>query len=256
MINKIKEIIKKAGLDVFKIYNSDDYQIKKKDDNSPVTIADKISNEIILDWLKQFDYKILSDESDDDLERLNSDYVWIVDPLDWTKDFINKTWEFSLMIWLVKNNQPVLGFIYVPINDKLYFAEKWKWTFMTQKWETKQLFINKENKNILVSRSHLSQEEIKIIEKLNLTKISCWSAGVKCGLIAEWKAWNYLTLYNNFKEWDTCAWNIILTEAWWVVTDINWKTINYNKKQPSSNWFVATNWTNHKIILKQIKNND
>ncbi len=252
MIEIAKNVAVKAWKRVLEIYNWD-FETQIKDDQSPLTIADLESNDIIINWLKSTNIAILSEELKDDLSRLDEEYLWIIDPLDWTKEFINKNWEFSVMIWLVKNWEPILWVVYIPVKDKLYYAEKWKWSFLINKWIEKKINIDKQNNNILVSRSHLSDIEKDLINELWLNKIPCWSAWIKCGRIAEWEAWNYLTLYNKFKEWDTCAPEIILTEAWGKVTDIEWKKLKYNKKNAFQNWFVGTNWVNHDIILEKIK---
>lgn len=252
MIETAKNAAIKAWKKIMEIYVWD-FEIETKNDNSPITIADKLSNEIIINELEKTNINVLSEEKKDNLDRLDKEYLWIIDPVDWTKDFINKTWEFSIMIWLIKNWKPILWVVYVPAEDKLYYAEKGKWSYLETNWEIKKLEINKNNKKILVSRNHLTDVEIKLINELWLDSIPCWSIWVKFWLIAEWKAWNYLTLYNNFKEWDTCAPEIILTEAWWRVTDIDWNDLIYNKKLSYHNWCIWSNWVSHDEILNKLK---
>jgi len=254
------EIAKNAALnawkEIMKIY-SGEFDTEIKEDNSPMTIADRIANELIIKELEKTNIKILSEENKDNLERLNSEYLWIIDPLDGTKDFINKTWEFSIMIWLVKNGVPILWVVYVPETNKLYYAEKWKWTYLEYEWKKIKLKINKNNNTILISRNHTTNIELKLIDKLWLESKLCWSSWIKLWLIAEWKAWNYINLYRTFSEWDTCAPEIILTEAWWKVTDTEWNNLVYNKKLNYHNWCVWTNGINHDKILNKLKiNND
>lgn len=248
-----KNACKKAGKAILKIYKWD-FDIEIKDDGSEVTIADKLSNKVIEKILKQTNIPILSEEKKDNFDRLNSKYLWVIDPLDWTKDFIKKTWEFSIMIWLVKYWEPILWAVYLPTKNKLYFAKKWKWSFLEQNWRVVKLLVKKTNSDIiLVSRNHLTDLEIKVINKIWFKSIPCGSIWVKLWLIAEWKAWNYLTSYNNFKEWDTCAPEIILKEAWWKITDKLWKKLEYNKKLNYHNGCIATNWVKHQIILDTLK---
>src|SRR3990172_6754877 len=114
----------KASDAVMKIYNQD-FLILQKEDMSPITEADITSNEIIVNALSASGHLILSEESTDRIEkRLGSKKIWIIDPLDGTTDFVNKTGEFTIMIALVENKKPVLGVIYWPTNDILYLAQK------------------------------------------------------------------------------------------------------------------------------------
>ena len=101
---------KEAGNAILEIYH-EDYKTSTKDDDSPITDADLKSNEIIKKILSQTKHAILSEEDDDDLSRLSKETIWIVDPLDGTSDFIDKTGEFTVMISLIKNKKPILGVI-------------------------------------------------------------------------------------------------------------------------------------------------
>ena len=115
-------IAKEAGNAIMEIYNKK-YVIEKKDDDSPVTTADITSNNIITSGIKNISkHPILSEEIQDTPERLSSEYVWIVDPLDGTSDFIKKNGEFSVMIGLVQGNTPVFGASYEPATKKCYYA--------------------------------------------------------------------------------------------------------------------------------------
>ena len=125
-IQRLEEIIDAiilAGEVVREIYQSD-FEVNKKDDNSPITKADLESNKIIKSYLEKTGIPILSEEDMDDKSRLTSKNVWIVDPLDGTTDFVNRTGEFTIMIGLVENHVPIMGLIYWPIKEKLYFAER------------------------------------------------------------------------------------------------------------------------------------
>jgi 3'(2'), 5'-bisphosphate nucleotidase len=252
MLDIAKKAALKAWKEIIKIYKWN-FEIEIKEDNSPVTIADKLANKIIIDELTQTNLPILSEENKDNLDRLKSEYLWIIDPVDWTKDFIRKTWEFSIMIWLVKNWKPILWVVCVPTKNKLYFAEKWKWSYLEENWIIKKLTIDSNNQKILISRNHTTEIELKLIKDLWFKSIACWSIWVKLWLIAEWLAWNYINLYNKLKEWDTCAPEIILTEAWWKVTDINWENLIYNKKENYHNWCISTNIKLHNNIINKIK---
>lgn len=248
-----KKAVSQAWKEIMKIYNKD-YDIKYKDDKSPFTEADKKANEILISYFEKTNIKIFSEEIKDSFKnRKDEEYLWIIDPIDGTKDFINKTWEFSIMVWLVYQNNPILWAIYVPNEDKLYFAEKWKWTYLEQNWNTKNIKIDKSKKQILTSRNHTSNIELDLINKLELENIPCGSIWVKLWLISEWKAWNYINLSNKLWQWDWCWPHIILQEAGWEITDKFWNTIKYNQESTNlENWFIATNWIFHKEILNSI----
>src|SRR3972149_421832 len=126
----------KAGDAVMKIYNQD-FLILQKEDMSPITEADIMSNEIIKNTLSASGHLILSEESIDRIEkRLGCKKIWIIDPLDGTTDFVNKTGEFTIMIALVVDNYPVMGVICHPFEKKLYVAQKGQgaYCFYNKKW--------------------------------------------------------------------------------------------------------------------------
>jgi len=112
----------KAGNSILEIYEGK-YETFTKSDDSPITEADLKSNEIIKTILSKTNYKILSEEDKDDQARLSEEVIWIVDPLDGTSDFIDKTGEFTVMIALVKNKKPIIGVIAWP-TEKIIFASQ------------------------------------------------------------------------------------------------------------------------------------
>ena len=127
MKNKLKIAINaalRAGFEILKIYNSNDFNIKLKDDNSPLTKADLASNKIIISFLSKTKIPILSEESKiiSYDKRKKWDVLWIVDPIDGTKEFIKKNGEFTVNISLVVDQNPVLGVIFAPALGLLYFS--------------------------------------------------------------------------------------------------------------------------------------
>ncbi len=114
---------KEAGNAILEIYKRN-FEISKKSDDSPITEADLKSNEIIKEILSQTEHVILSEEDRDDQSRLSKDTIWIVDPLDGTSDFIDKTGEFTVMIALIKNKKPILGVISWPTEKTFFVAQK------------------------------------------------------------------------------------------------------------------------------------
>ena len=113
-LGKIVDGVVKAGEKVMEIYNTD-FSTDKKDDDSPITQADIESNKILKEVLEETGISILSEEETDDKKRLSEEKIWIIDPLDGTTDFVNKTGEFTIMVGLVEKHESVLGIIYWPI---------------------------------------------------------------------------------------------------------------------------------------------
>ena len=116
-INSVRELI-------LEIYNSDNLGVEIKEDNSPVTKADKAADKKIREILSEAFplYSMLTEESVDDKSRLNNDYVWIVDPIDGTKDFVAKNGEFSVNIGLSYKHKAVLGVILIPVTGEIYYG--------------------------------------------------------------------------------------------------------------------------------------
>ena len=122
-----KEAAKKAGEAILDIYinsNRNSFNVIYKEDKSPITIADCKSNEIITRTLSESssNYAFLSEENYDDKKRLENDWCWIIDPLDGTKEFINKNGQFTVNIGLSYRGTPVLGVIYIPVSETLYYS--------------------------------------------------------------------------------------------------------------------------------------
>jgi 3'(2'), 5'-bisphosphate nucleotidase len=113
-----------AGAAILDVYRSPDFEVEEKTDKSPLTLADRRSHEVIVNYLAKFDIPILSEEGRDIPypERNKWDTYWLIDPLDGTKEFIKKNGEFTVNIAMIRHNKPVAGVIYVPDRDTLYFA--------------------------------------------------------------------------------------------------------------------------------------
>ena len=114
----------KAGDAILDVYRSAEFEVEEKDDKSPLTLADRRSHEVIVNYLTKLDIPILSEEGRDIpyLERNKWDTYWLIDPLDGTKEFIKKNGEFTVNIAMIRKQKPVAGVVYVPDRDTLYFA--------------------------------------------------------------------------------------------------------------------------------------
>lgn len=254
-IEKVIKIAEKAGEAVLDIYHRN-FLSYEKEDKSPVTEADLIANKIILKELRKYGYGILSEESQDNLTCLKKEKVWIVDPLDGTTDFIQKTGDFSIMIGLAQKGEPVLGVVYQPTENKIYFSQKGKGAYLKTKDFLKKLRVSlRENKiRLAVSRFHLDSAEMSLANKLNVQKIKkMGSVGLKIGLIAEGKADLYFTKTSKTHRWDSCAPEIILKEAGGKITDLEGKKLFSNRKQTKNlKGLLATNGLIHQKVIKII----
>ena len=134
-LGKIIDGMIKAGEKVLEVYETD-FSTEKKDDNSPITQAEIESNKILKEVLGDTGISILSEEDVDDKKRLSEEKIWIIDPLDGTTDFVNRTGEFTIMVGLVEKHKSILGLIYWPTKKKMYLAESGKGAFRhDEEWE-------------------------------------------------------------------------------------------------------------------------
>ena len=253
----IFKIIKKAGKEILRVYKSDDFLVEIKSDETPLTIADKKSNQIILNGLKELfpEIPILSEESKKIPygKRKSWKYLWLVDPLDGTKEFIKKNGEFSINLALIKEHKSVFGLLYFPVSGLLYYAIKGKGVFKIDvNGKISKLPIVRTNKNdkkglirVTYSRSHCNQDTKDYIEKIkgyyqNVQLISVGSA-LKLAWLAEGKADIYPRLAPTM-EWDIAAGQIILEESGGRLLEFYKKTpLIYNKEKLQNRWFIASN---------------
>ena len=255
-LETIIDTITKAGDKILEVYESN-FQVEKKDDNSPITKADLESNKIIKESLLQTKIPILSEEDTDDKSRMDSEKVWIIDPLDGTQDFVNKTGEFTVMIGLVENHIPIMGLVYWPTEKKLYFAENGFGAFCydSQGW-TKISVRNVEEvaKSLaLVSRHHLSDKEKKMLDHLKIKNTASIGSSLKVMEIASGRADIYLTSTNKMKQWDTAASHCIISEAGGKMTDISGNNLVYNTESVNhENGLLVTNGSIHEEVVSKI----
>ncbi|NCA93880.1 MAG: 3'(2'),5'-bisphosphate nucleotidase CysQ [Sphingobacteriia bacterium] len=234
-IDKIIEISKEAGKIAMQFYGRD-YLIEEKENKTPVTEADLKINNFLLKELSKFGYPILSEESDDDFEkRKKTDYTWVIDPLDGTSDFVQKTGEFAIMIGLVYNRtgESVLGVVFAPTLDELYFAQKSRGAYILRGEKGIKLQVSSskiENGKILVSRNHLGEHEQEFAKKYKMIQVPMGSAGLKICRIAKGDAEVYINSSDKSGIWDICAGGVILKEAGGEIADLNKNIIFYNKK--------------------------
>ena len=234
-----------AGLEILKVYHQKiDVEFKK--DNSPLTIADKNANHIIEKYLLTTNIPILSEEGRHApyQERKNWNLVWIVDPLDGTKEFIKKNGEFTVNIALVKNGIPIIGVIYVPVSKCLYFAS-YQGSFKELEGERLKLPLMRNNNiyKVVGSRSHGSSETEKYYADLkkekNKIEFVSMGSSIKICLVAEGVA----DVYPRFAptmEWDTAAGHAIAKYANKKLIDLETEQeMVYNRSNLKNNWFIV-----------------
>jgi len=244
-IDDILNIAKKAGKEVLKIYNRD-FNIEYKDDKSPLTEADKISHNIIVEGLKKYNLPILSEEGKNIPyeERKNWEYFWMIDPLDGTKEFIKKNGEFTINIALIYKNRSIFGVVYAPVLEWIYFNDNEK-SYKIEKNKLIQLPMKRDDKKFIIvaSRSHLNEETKKFIENLKIDKekefISIGSS-LKLCLVAEGSADIYPRLAPTM-EWDTAAADAVVRKSGKLVLDYYEKLpLIYNKENLLNPYFIVS----------------
>lgn len=246
-----------AGTEILKIYETN-FQVETKDDDSPLTQADKNANDVINTYLRTTKIPIISEENRqlDFEERKDWTRCWIVDPLDGTKEFVKRNGEFTVNIALVEDGNPVLGVIYVPVSKELYFTSEdgkasKKITIPSEAISVEEVLENavkiKPNTSIsevkiVGSRSHLNEETknfISTLEKDRKVEIVTKGSSLKFCLLAEGLAHIY-PRYAPTMEWDTAAGHAICKVVGVSVTDqTTGKEMKYNKPNLLNNYFVA-----------------
>ncbi len=249
----------KAGTEILKIYNSN-FKVEYKSDESPLTLADKNANSIIMSFLKDTRIPVLSEEGRNITyeERRDWDELWIVDPLDGTKEFVKKNDEFTVNIALIKKGKPVLGVVYAPVLDELYWGTEGQGAYKLLKASEKindmdnilglalplPLNNSKSYFGIVASRSHLSPETTAYIDEIRKNqdniKIISKGSSLKIAMVAEGTA----DIYPRFaptSEWDTAAGHaVVLASGGRIVQAHNPnKEISYNKKNILNPWFIV-----------------
>jgi len=219
LLNEVIEIAVQAGSEIMEIYKKD-FGVEYKDDKSPLTDADKHSNDVIIAGLKKLDrqYPILSEENKviEYAERQNWSNFWLVDPIDGTKEFIKKNGEFTVNIALIENGAPVMGVVYAPALETLYYGMKGFGAFRKMSDKTEALPANRNNPSeskvvrVVASRSHLNEETSNFIDAVaaqypdcEIEKVSKGSS-LKLCMVAEGSADIYPRVAPTM-EWDTAA---------------------------------------------------
>ena len=250
-LDGLKDCVRDASKAILEVYQSNDYGEINKRDGSPLTIADKNANEIILNRLNKLtpDIPIISEETFElsSLKNLNETY-WLVDPLDGTKEFINKTDEFTVNIALINNKSSVFGIVAAPVTGKI-----WHGSMFDKDTETNTISDDKElnrfdalnfTKYIVMSKSHKNQNDENFLKFLDLNEISYEivekGSSLKLCSLADKEA----DIYPRFgptSEWDIAAAHAVLNSHGGSVINIkNEMELEYAKESSILNpYFIA-----------------
>lgn len=240
IIDKVKQAVVQAGAATMDVYNSYDFDLEIKKDNSPLTRADRQSDRIIKEFLSvEFPGTNLISEEGKDIpyeERSGWDEFWLIDPLDGTKEFIKRNGEFTINVAYIVKQQPVFGMIYVPVYDTLYCGivgqEAWK----EVEGEREEITTSEPKEGAItavMSRSHASDKEKNFYEQFKIDDVLSRGSSLKFCMVAEGKAELYYR-GGPTSEWDTGAGHAIVLAAGGTV-----EGLLYNKKQLLNGSFVA-----------------
>lgn len=245
VIDDLLNIITLAGESIMEIYIEDAFDVQYKEDNSPLTKADKASHEVIVKGLQLLTpaIPILSEESRSISyeERKTWSQFWCVDPLDGTKEFIKKNGEFAINLALIENQKPVLGIIYAPVTKTIYYATDGCGCWKKEASFQPVLLENKTMKQEIVavgSRSHAHAGEQEILEQFQVTDFISIGSALKFCMIAEGKAQVYCR-FGATMEWDTAAGHAILNNSQCELTQLNGGTFQYNKPELVNPGFIC-----------------
>ncbi len=237
-----------ASVKILEVYSDSTFSVEKKEDKSPLTLADKQSHKIIDKALKTLGIPVISEEGyiPDYHERKKFEKFWLVDPLDGTKEFVNRNGQFAINIGLIEGVKPILGLIYIPVEQKMYFAAKGEGAYKIQlnpgaqiKEEifasAQKLPLQKapEKLTIVASRSHKDTKLTQVLElyETQYPELEVLSIGssIKWCMMAEGLAHKYLR-YSPTMEWDTASGQIIAEESGCQVFYNGKLPFTYNKE--------------------------
>lgn len=236
-LNAATDAARRGGAAAMRFYGS--AVAEAKAGGSPVTAADHAANAVIVEALRGAfpDDAVLSEESADSADRLRARRVWIVDPLDGTKEFLAQNGEFAVMIGLAVEGRAVLGAVYQAAADLLLYASEGAGTWMEEGGAAPVRLHCAEADpaalRLVGSRSHPDALLVRIQEALGITDVRpSGSVGVKCGLIVRGERDLYVHPVPYLSEWDTCAPEMLVREAGGFVGDCTGAPLRYNKPVP------------------------
>ncbi len=234
--------------------------VEHKAGDEPVTEADRRASALIVDALAQA-YPadaILSEEAADDRSRLTRDRVWMIDPIDGTRDFIRGEDGYAVMIGLLVGATPTLGVVYQPIGDRLYTAVRGQGTYYTVGGERRSVRVSAiartEELRMVASKSHRDEVITEVRRSLGISdELNVGSVGLKLGLIARGERDLYVNPKGKSKRWDTLGPQVLLEEAGGRLTDAQGRAIDYRAEELANLYgLIASNGLIHDEIVARI----
>lgn len=263
-IEIVTKLARDAGAILLRHYQSPflvEQKVNALKETEEVTAADREANELIVDCLRREfpDDGILAEESTDTEHRLDKDRVWLIDPMDGTKNFIQRDGDFAVQIGLAVNGESVFGVVYQPVRDVLYHAARGGGSWIENDGSSQRMSVSSRTDPaemvLASSRSHRSPRMERVVKTFGFKdEVRRGSVGVKIGLITEQQADLYMHLSPSTKQWDTCAPEIILVEAGGRLTDLFGQPLRYNGVRiDNRNGIVATNGAAHQLVIENLK---
>ena len=221
-LDSLLPLVRQAGSLILDCYRHTKLETWLKTDDSPVTVADQRSHAYLATELKEaFGCPVLSEEDPiPRSERKTWSEFFLLDPLDGTRDFLDRNDEFSISLAFMQNNAPVIGLIYSPVSEEVYFARKGEGIVYLQKGKEKAFSpYREEEPTVVCSRHHHSQDTERFIRENSIVRVIRKGSALKFGLLAT----GHANLYPRFvgsKEWDIAAGQILVEEAGFQFIDL------------------------------------
>jgi 3'(2'), 5'-bisphosphate nucleotidase len=255
------EVAKKLALEAGTIlmdYYRQGTSVDWKAPGDPVTAADRDASQLIVGGLRREfpQHGVLCEEEPDDLSRLQRSDVWMIDPMDGTREFIEHRGEFAVQIGLVVKGTPVVGVVYQPTTKKLYYAAAGLGAFLETSGTATSLHVSTEevaSRLIIVeSRSHRSARVQAIRQRMRIKEsILTGSVGLKVGIVCEGRAHVYVHTGSRTHLWDTCGPEAILREAGGRITDVYNAPLRYDLSETRNmHGIVVTNAVIHDRVVQ------
>lgn len=258
-LEALLDLTKRAGKKIMEVYNRPDFSelISLKSDESPLTLADTESHLLIEKELTEMFPAIpLMSEEGSEIpynERSKWPVFWCLDPLDGTKEFVNRNGEFTVNLALIVAEEPVFGIIHVPVTDVTYYALKGHGCWKIEKGVRTRLNTNQSILNLVAvgSKSHAAPEEDSVLKQFPVISKTSIGSSLKFCLVAEGKADLYFR-HGPTMEWDTAAGQAIVCEAGGSMVDDSGNAFRYNKEVLRNGSFLCVS---NKELLQIYKNN-
>jgi 3'(2'), 5'-bisphosphate nucleotidase len=222
LVSEVQTIARQAGAEIRRLYQSGDWSVTAKADESPVTQADLLANEIITTGLEKLGSQsqgamIVSEESDPHRVQLGERF-WLVDPLDGTKDFVARRDTFVVSIGLIERGEPVLGVLYSPVLDRLWWAVKGEGAFA----DGVRIFNDSDRRALIAagSRSMTPEQIERLTREISIREVQRYGSALKFGRLAEGEI-DFYPRFGLINEWDTAAGQVIAEEAGCKVVDLS-----------------------------------